>query len=327
MPTVLIAPAPLRNRPGRFRAILEDAGFEVLDLAGNNTLTASELRPVLPHISAMIAGGEKLSADVLSIAPGLRVIARTGVGYDTVDIPAATAQRIVVTITPGTNHGSVAEQAFSLLLALTRRVVRNDQIIRSGGYDRTLAEPLRGKTMGLVGLGRIGRAMAMRAQAFEMRVIAFDTMADATFAASHGIELVQLDALLADSDVVSLHVPLTHETRNMINRQTLAKMRPGSYLLNTARGDLVVEDDLAASLVSGHLAGAGLDVQSLEPPERDNPLLRLPNVVLSPHIGGVDTKSMADMAEMAATTIVELSHNRWPSDCVVNSELSDGWEW
>src|SRR5437660_1727144 len=136
MPTVLIGPAPLRNRPGRFREILEGAGFTPLDVEGNSTLTPDQLRPALPETDAMLAGGEFLSAEMLDLAPRLRVISRTGVGYDAIDIPAATARKIAVTITPGTNHDAVAEMTFALLLALTRNIVPNDRVIRAGGWDR-----------------------------------------------------------------------------------------------------------------------------------------------------------------------------------------------
>jgi D-3-phosphoglycerate dehydrogenase / 2-oxoglutarate reductase len=230
-------------------------------------------------------------------------------------------------ITPGTNHDSVAEQTFALLLALLRRIVVNDQTIRAGGWDRTTVSPARGKTLGLVGMGRIGRAVALRALAFGMRVIAFDTVSDAEFDARHGIERRALDRLLAEADVVSLHVPLTDATRGMINSGSLALMKPGALLLNTARGGLVVEADLCASLKSGHLAGAGLDVLNDEPPLPDNPLLRLPNVVLSPHMAGVDTLSMANMAEKAAECVVDLYQGRWPADCIVNGALAPAWRW
>jgi phosphoglycerate dehydrogenase-like enzyme len=328
MPTVLIGPGPLRNRPGPFREILTAAGFRSIDPPGDHTLTESELHAALPEADAFIAGGERVTADLIARAPRLRVIARTGVGYDAVDVDAATARAIPVVITPGTNQESVAEQGFALLLALTRSVVQNDNTIRAGGWDRTLVQPLRGKTLGLVGLGRIGRAMATRALAFGMRVVAFDPLAaDADFEARHGIRRLGLDDLLATADVVSLHTPLTPETRGLINRTTLARMRPGSYLINTARGGLVDESDLAESLASGHLAGAGLDVLNAEPPEPGNPLLRLPNVVFSAHIGGIDVKSMADMAELAARCVVSLHEGTWPAGCVVNNELEAGWRW
>jgi phosphoglycerate dehydrogenase-like enzyme len=329
MPTVLIGPSPLRHQPGAFRKILEDAGFRCVDPAGNHPLTEAELLAFLPEADALLAGGERVSAAVIAASPKLRAIARTGVGYDAVDVVAATARRIAVAITPGTNQGSVAEQTFALLLALSRRVVSNDGIIRGGGWDRSLVEPIRGKALGLVGLGRIGRAVASRAVAFEMRVLAYDPLpaADPEADARLGIHRVGFEELLAESDVVSLHLPLTEATKGLINRTTLSRMRPGSYLINTARGGLVVEADLAEALASGHLAGAGLDVLNAEPPEPGNPLLGLPNVVFSPHMGGVDRRSMADMAEMAAGCIVALSQGRWPSGCIVNDELVEGWRW
>jgi D-3-phosphoglycerate dehydrogenase / 2-oxoglutarate reductase len=327
MPNVLIGSAPLRNTPGPYRDTLTRSGFTPIDVPGNHTLTQADLRQTLPDTDAMLAGSESLTAELLALAPRLRVIARTGVGYDSVDVAYATARRIVVTTTPGTNHESVAEQTFALLLALLRRVVLNDQSTRAGGWDRTIVVPARGKTLGLVGMGRIGRAVALRGLAFGMRVIAFDTLTDAEFDARHGVERRSLDELLAQADVVSLHLPLTAATRGMINRQTLGRMKPGSYLLNTARGGLVVEADLSQSLESGHLAGAGLDVFEDEPPRPENPLLRLSNVVVSPHMAGADTRSMADMAEKAAECVVALHQGHWPTECIVNGELASGWRW
>jgi phosphoglycerate dehydrogenase-like enzyme len=327
MPSVLIGPYLLRNAPGRFREILTEAGFELIDPQGGFALSTEELRPYLPRIDALIAGGERMTRDLLAMAPRLRVIARTGVGYDLIDMPAATAHRVAVTITPGTNQESVAEQTLALLLALTRRIVANDRVIHGGGWDRSLVTPVRGMTLGLIGMGRIGRAVAVRAAAFRMRLVAYDTVLDAEFDRRHGIERLPLDELLASSDAVSLHLPLSEATRGLVDRHFLARMRPGSYLINTSRGGLVVEADLRDAVLSGHLAGAGLDVLNHEPPEPGNPLLGLPHVVLCPHIAGTDTRSMREMAELAATTIVELFHNRWPLDCTVNSELRDGWKW
>jgi phosphoglycerate dehydrogenase-like enzyme len=327
MPRVLIGPYLLRNKAGRFRQILRDAGFEPVDPQGDFALTTEQLRPHLASIDAMIAGGERMTRDLFRLAPKLRVIARTGVGYDLIDVPAATDHGVAVTITPGTNQDSVAEQTWALLLALARKIVANDRVIHGGGWDRALVTPVRGMTLGLVGMGRIGRAVAVRAAAFRVRVAAFDTVSDAEFDQLHGIDRLPLDELLARSNVVSLHVPLTDATRGMVNREFLSKMQPGSYLINTSRGGLVVEADLRDALRSGHLSGAGLDVLSREPPDPDNPLLGLPNVILCPHIAGTDTQSMREMAELAATTIVELYQHRWPGDCVVNSELRGGWRW
>jgi phosphoglycerate dehydrogenase-like enzyme len=328
MPTVLIGPSPLRGKPGPFREILRAAGFdEFLEFEGDHTLTEAELRAGLPRADAMVAGGERITADLLALAPRLRAIARTGVGYDAIDLAAATARRIPVLITPGTNQESVAEQTFALLLGVTRDLANNDRLIKAGGWNRALPLPLRGKTLGLVGLGRIGRAVVTRAAAFGMRVVAFDPVADPDFDARHGVTRVGFDELIAASDVLSLHLPLTPETRGLFNKAVFARMRPGAILLNTSRGGLVVEADLYDALRSGHLAGAGLDVLGHEPPEPGNLLLTLPNVILSPHVAGIDTKSMADMAEMAAGGIAALRQGRWPAGCVVNEEIREGWSW
>jgi D-3-phosphoglycerate dehydrogenase len=234
---------------------------------------------------------------------------------------------VALTITPGTNQESVAEQTFAFLLALCRNLVALDRNIHDGGWDHRLVAPVRGRTLGLVGLGRIGQAVAVRAHAFGMNLVAHDPYANREFLERHRITLLELDELLARSDVVSLHVPLNEQTRGMVNRDFLARMRRGSLLINTSRGGLVVENDLRDSLCSGHLGGAGLDVLNHEPPEPGNPLLGLPNVILSPHVAGTDYQSMSDMAELAARTIVDLYHGRWPEECVVNRELKDRWRW
>lgn len=327
MPLALIGASPIRHQPGPFRNLLHNGGFQTLDPEGDDVLSESQLFASLPDCEAIVAGGERISATLIEASPKLRVIARTGVGYDAVDVAAASARKIVVTITPGTNHESVAEQAFALLLGVARRVAINDRIIRSGGWDRTIVRPLRNTTLGLVGLGRIGRAMVPRARAFGMRVLAYDEVIDSAFETEQGIERRPFEALLAESDVVSLHVPLNDATRNLIDAPRIALMKPGAILINTSRGGLVDEAALYQALTSGHLAGAGLDVYQIEPTSADHPLIALPNVVSSPHIAGVDERSMADMAEMAARCIVDLHEGRWPGHCVVNPEVGPDWTW
>ncbi len=327
MPTVLIGAGPIRNQPGRFRDLLQEAGFSLIDPPGFGPLTVAQLHEYLPQVDAAVAGGEPHPAAVIDASPNLRVIARTGVGYDAVDLDAARRHRIVVTITPGTNHDSVAEQTFALMLAVMRRISINDRSIRAGGWDRTMPMPVRGKTLGIVGLGRTGLAMVPRALGFAMRVIGSDPMPPSEFERQHGVERVSLDELLATSDVVSVHTPLVPETRHLICERTLARMKPGAILLNSARGGVVCEPDLVEALRSGHLAGAGLDVLDREPPDPKNPLLHLETVVVSPHLGGVDTRAMFDMAESAALSILSLHRGDWPEPCVVNPEVRDGWRW
>ncbi|GIW87017.1 MAG: hypothetical protein KatS3mg108_1341 [Isosphaeraceae bacterium] len=323
-PFVLISSGPLRGKPGRFRDLLTAAGFELLDPPGDHALSVQELAEWLPRCEAVIAGGEPYTAELLEACPRLRIIARTGVGYDAVDLAAATARGIAVTITPGTNHESVAEQAFALLLAVTRRIAWNDRIIRRGGWDRTLVLPLRGKTLGVVGLGRIGRAMIPRAEAFGLNVLAYDPLLPEFTGLGDGFRLVGFDELIRTSDIVSLHCPLTPETRGLFNRRVFERMRPGSILINTSRGAVVQEADLYEFLVRGHLAGAGLDVLEQEPPDPANPLLQLDQVVISPHIAGIDTQAMAEMAELAAQCIIDSQNSCLRRDCVVNPMILDG---
>ncbi len=327
MPTALISAGPLRGKPGRFREILHQAGFETFDPPGDGTLTGEELARWLPDCAAIVAGGETLGPPVLDLAPGLRVIARTGVGYDSVDVPAASARGIVVAITPGTNQESVSEQAFALLLAVTRRIAVNDRKARLGGWDRTLVAPIRGRTLGLVGFGRIGRAMVERARAFGMRVIASDPLFDPAGGDGLDVPMLPLPDLLAQADVVSLHCPALPATRHVIGREALALMPTGSILINTARGSVVDEEALLEALRSGHLAGAGLDVLEQEPPPADHPFFQLDQVVISPHLGGIDTLAMAAMAEAAAQNIVDLQQGRWPTGSIVNNEIRADWRW
>jgi phosphoglycerate dehydrogenase-like enzyme len=327
MPNILIMPTPLRHRPGRYREILGDAGFAPIDPPGTGKLNEKDLAAALPESDALLAWGTPITSQMMAKAPRLRAIARAGSGHDAVDIAAATARRIAVSVTPGANSESVAEQVFALLLALRRDVIGNDRSVRAGGWDRRPVRPLRGTTLGIVGLGRCGRALARRALAFGMRVGAFSRHTGEGDYARNGIVRLTLEDLLAESDVVSIHLPLTAETRGLFDRRAFARMRVGALLINTARGGLVVEEDLIESLTSGHLGGAGLDVLNSEPSRPDNPLLSLPNVVLSPHIAGVDTAALDVMAEQAARCVVELYRGGWPEGFVLNEELRPGWRW
>ena len=328
MPTVLIGSEPIRQQPGPFRTLLESSGFRVVDPIAPTKLTEAELLEWLPDCDAIIAGGETISASIIAAAPKLRAIARTGVGYDAVDVVAATGRKIAVTITPGANQEAVAEQTFALLLGLVKDLTLHDRSIRTGSWARSpLPRAIRGRTIGLVGLGRIGRAVAVRAVAFGMKVVAFEPISDPEFDARHGINRVGLDELLAVSDVVSLHLPVVESTRGLMDRSAFARMKPGSILINTSRGGLVVEPDLVEALKTGHLAGAGLDVFALEPPPTEHPLWSIPNLLLTPHMAGIDERAMSDMAELAARCLVELHQGRWPTACVVNPEVAPGWRW
>ena len=330
MPRVLIAPNILQNAGGPYRDVLESAGFELIYPESTKLLaTPKGLRQTLldQQIEAVVAGMEPFTEAVMADSP-LRVIARMGVGYDAIDVEAATRHGVVVTITPGTNEPSVAEQMLALLLAVMRGVVvRQEREVRTGVWRRQSLPRLAGKTLGLVGLGRIGRAIVPRALGLEMKVIASDPAADEQFAQRYGVRLCTFEELLREADVVSLHAPALPETEDMINATTLAMMKPGAVLINTARGSLVDEDALAEALRSGHLLGAGLDVFKTEPLPLDSPLLELDNVVLAPHMAGLDIESEIAMSQLAAQCIVDLYQGRWPASCIVNRELEASWKW
>ena len=264
---------------------------------------------------------------MLENLPALRVVARSGVGFDRVDLAAATANDVVVTITPTANHESVAEHAMALIMALAKSLVSADKRVRRGEWPRRPRRPLRGSTLGIVGLGRIGKSLAVRALAMKMRVIAAEVQPDQVFVKENGIQLLGLDALLGSADYVSLHLPLTDKTLGIIDSAKLALMKPTGYLVNTARGGLVVEADLAAALRSGQIAGAGMDVFDQEPTDPENPLYELDNVILSPHVAGLDELSVEEMGIEAANCIIDLSQARWPEGAVVNDGLRGKWRW
>lgn len=289
--------------------------------------TEDETIAVLNECVAVVAGGEPYTERVFAALPKLRVVARAGVGFDQVDCDAATRHRVAVTITPKANHEAVAEHTLALLLAVAREIVKRDRQVRQGFWAKTPYIPLRGQTLGVVGLGRIGRSVAVRAKAFGMQLLAFEVNPDREFARSVGMELVSFEDLLTRSDFVTLHVPLMPATRGLMNRARFQLMKPGSILVNTARGGLVVETDLLEALQTGRLAGAGLDVFEQEPTPTTNPLLALDNVVVSPHFGGGDVTSIAAMADDAAQYIIELSRGGWPAEAVVNPAVRDGWKW
>ncbi|MEZ6068174.1 MAG: phosphoglycerate dehydrogenase [Planctomycetaceae bacterium] len=318
----------LNSDSGPHFALLEAAGFEVLP--GNrdrNYWDNAALIQELDGCCAVVAGSEPYTRKVLEALPALRVIARTGVGFDAIDLAAADERGIVVTTTPGVNHHAVAEHAIALLMAVARGITDQDQRVRTNTWLRIERPRVMGRTLGLVGLGRIGQATAIRGVGLGMQVIASDPYANQEFCQKHGIEVVSNDELFARADYVSLHSPLIPETRHLINAQSLAKMKPGAVLINTARGGLVDEAAVVEALRSGHLRGAGLDVFEVEPLPLDSPLLELPNVVLTGHVAGLDIESQRDTLTMAAETIQALRAGGWPAECIQNMRGRTDWKW
>jgi phosphoglycerate dehydrogenase-like enzyme len=326
MPKCLIAPQTLATIGGPYLEALRQAGFELVYPERPLQMTEDELLARLKGINASLAGSEPYTRKVLESNPQLKVIARAGVGFDAVDVAAATEHGVAVTICPGTNQDAVAEHTFTLILALAKGLIDQHQSTRRGEWPRGATLPLRGRTLGIVGLGRIGKAVALRGSAFGMPIIAFEPMPDRAFVEQHNITLAPLDKVLAEGDYVSLHIPLTPESKYLINKRTLGLMKPTSFLINTARGPLVSEADLYEALKAKKIAGAGLDVFEQEPPGKI-PLFELDNLVLTPHAAGVDLQSRNDMALASAQSIVALATGGWPASQIVNPEVRSRFKW
>lgn len=273
-----------KHDPG-LKALLDERVAEVIYNTTGKPLSSRDLKALLPSIDGYIAGLDEIDAVALSAADRLKVISRYGVGVDNVDLNAARARGIVVTNTPGANTVSVAELAIGLMLALIRRIPTAVESTRRGDWPRLSGVTLEGKTIGLLGFGAIGRQVAVRLAGFQCRVLAHDPAADEAFAAQHDVTLVPRDTLLAESDLLSLHLPLLPETRALVDAAFLERLKPGAYLINTARGEIVDEAALLAALRGGRLAGAALDAFSEEPPSATHPLLALPQVLVTPHMG------------------------------------------
>lgn len=327
MPRVLVTPTILRNIPGLYSDTLLQGGFEVVyPPDGCDTMKRENLLPLLENVDAMLASTERMTREVLG-GTKLRAIARLGVGYDSIDTAAATDLGIAVTITPGTLEESVAEHTVAMLLGVTRGLLQRDREVRAGKWTRVPMPRMAGRTFGIVGLGRIGRAVVPKVQGIGMKVIAFDPFADKEMASRMGVTLMTLSELLQSADVVSLHTTTTPETANLINKQTLAQMKPGSVLINTGRGALVDEEALCEALAVGHLMGAALDVFKSEPLPLDSPLLKFDNVLLCTHMGGLDWESQTAASNLAAQCIVDLYRGRWPEACIINRDLRDRYKW
>jgi phosphoglycerate dehydrogenase-like enzyme len=283
--------------------VLRAAGCEVVMARTPRPRSAEQMVEALKGIDGVVAGSDNYSAPVIAAADRLKVIVRVGVGYDTVDTAAATARGIQVGTTPGTNQHAVADYAFGLVLALARNIVPHHVTTAAGQWTRRPGPDVWSKTIGIVGAGAIGRGVARRARGFDMTVLAHDVAPDQEWARRTGVAYVEVDELLRSSDFVTLHAPLLPSTRRLINAERLALMRPTSYLVNTARGELVDLEALAAALETGRLAGAAIDVFPQEPPPPDHPILRAPNVILSPHVAGLSIEANTAASRMACESV------------------------
>jgi phosphoglycerate dehydrogenase-like enzyme len=282
---VLVTSTSYGKNDPRLKSELERQVGQVIYNPTGKPLSSREVAGLLPGVDGYIAGLDVIDRSALQAADSLKVIARYGVGVDSVDLKAAKEKNIVVTNTPGANSASVAELTLGLMLVLARQLSEAVSAARRGQFPRLTGMSLEGKTVGLIGLGAIGKAVARRLVGFDCHVVAYEPVPDQDFARQNHVELVDLIELLPKADFVSLHLPLTPETRGMVNAAFIGRMKDGAYLINTARGELVDEEALLDGLKSGHLRGAALDAFANEPPDPSHPLLALSQVIASPHLG------------------------------------------
>jgi D-3-phosphoglycerate dehydrogenase len=317
---ILLTTTSFQDTPGDHHDLLAQTGWEIIRARG--PLNEADTLALVGHAEGYICGDDAITRKVLEKArPKLKAISKYGIGVDKIDVKSCTEFGIPVLFTPGVNHTTVAEHTFLLLLSLEKHFLFHTDSTRSGGWKRKTGHELLDKTIGIVGLGRIGKEVAIRARAFGMTPIGFDIYWDEKFAKEHGVKrAATLDEIFAASDYISLHTNLTPETRGMINANSFAKMKIGVLILNCARGEVVNTDDMIAALKSGQVGGYGADVLDKEPPPPDHPLLKLPNVVCTPHIASRTYESVVRQATTSVKNLI-LAMNGEKPIAQVNPEV------
>ena len=300
---------------------LREAGCTILEWRESSGLDEADLRSKVARADAWIVAFQPIGPALMDAAPQLRLIAKHGVGVDNIDIPAATARGIVVATAPGANDQAVADLTMALLLSLLRRIPDANASVKSGRWERFLGCGLSGKVMGILGLGRIGQNVARRAKGFGVELIGSDPIWPEEAVRETGIRRVEPKALFAQSDVISLHVPLTPNTTGLIGEAAFALMKPGVWIVNTSRGRIVNEKAMYEALVSGKVAGYATDVFESEPPV-GSPLLALPNVIATPHMGTHTRESLELMGDRVVDAVLQLFNGKRP-EFIVNPEVFD----
>lgn len=310
MPKILLTTTSFQDTPGPHHDLLAAKGYETVRERG--PLSEARMLELAGDFDAVLCGDDAITRAVLEKSlPRLKVVAKYGIGLDKIDLDSATELKIPVTFCPGVNHTTVAEHTFALLLALCRNLVEEVNHVRNGQWVRITGRELHGKTIGIAGLGRIGREVARRAGAFGLKVLGHGNYWDDSFARENDIIRVSdPDDLFRESDVVTLHTSLNGRTRHMVNAARLALARPGLLLVNCARGELVDSAALLEALRSGHLGGYAADVMDEEPPPPDHPLLTAPRTVITPHIGSRTAENVARQAGMALQNMINVLEGR-----------------
>ncbi len=317
---ILLTTTSFQDTPGEHHELLKQTGWELITARG--PLNEADTLALVGEVDGYICGDDAITRKVLEKArPKLKVLSKYGIGVDKIDVKTCTEFGIPLLFTTGVNHTTVAEHTFLLLLSLEKNLLFHTDSTRSGGWKRKTGHELLEKTIGIVGLGRIGKEVAIRAKAFGMKPVAFDVYWDEKFAAEHGVKrAANLDEIFAVSDYISLHTNLTPETRDLINARSIARMKKGVLILNCARGEIVHTADMVEALKSGQVGGYGTDVLDQEPPPADHPLLKLPNCVVTPHVGSRTYESVVRQATTSVKNLI-LAMNGEKPIAQVNPEV------
>ena len=312
MTKILLTTTSYQDIPGPHHALLESTGAEIVRERG--PLSEQQMLDLAGDFDAFLCGDDVISEAVIEKSlPRLKMIAKYGIGVDKIDVAHCTAKGIPLSFCPGVNHTTVAEHTFVLMLSLFRNFVDQVNIVRTGEWKRYTGHEIMGKTIGIIGLGRIGKEVATRSRAFGLNVLAFDLYWPDDFAAANGINRADsMEEIFTKCDIISLHTNLTEQTRDMINAASIATMKKGVVILNCARGEMVNTADIVAALESGQVGGLGTDVLDQEPPPADHPLLSAPNCVVTPHIGSRTFESVERQAVMATENLALMLKGQKP---------------
>jgi D-3-phosphoglycerate dehydrogenase len=317
---ILVTPTSYGKYDKNLILKLEEMVKEVVYNTKGKPLSSDELAPIIENFDGMIAGLDEINKQVISRAKNLKVISRYGSGYDRVDIEAAKEAGIYVTNTPGANSVSVAELTIGLAIAAARSIPYANIETKKGEWPRLNGITLQEKVFGLIGMGSIAKEVALRLKGFNCKLVTYHRHSNPEFEGEHNIEYCSLDDLLGKSDFVSLHLPVASNTSRMVNKDFLNKMKKGSILINTSRGELIDEGALYESLKSGHLRAAALDAFSKEPPDHDNPLLSLPQVIVTPHMGAGTDMAANEMGRMTMEDCIAVLKGESPKYIVVEPD-------
>ena len=312
---ILITPRSFASFSDKPLKMLTERDYKIKRNNTGRPYKKEEMLKLIKDVDGIIIGIDELSAEIIEEANALKVISKYGIGLDNIDINMATNKKIIVTNTPTANVDAVADLTFGLILSLARRVPEADKKTKSAKWGKIIGKSVWEKTIGVIGLGKIGRQVVKRAKGFEMNILAFDIVKDKKFAQKYGIKYVNLEKLLRKSDYITIHIPLNDATRNMISYEELEKMKKDAFLINTSRGGIVDEEALYNALRNNKLRGAALDVYNNEP-IRESPLKELDNVIMTPHIGAYTEEAIENMSIQAAQNLIDVLEGREPQNRV-----------